>query len=172
MRNFTEIEASIKQCAPSEPDLPLQKVLAIRLLLHSVSGYLEHRNYLLKQWDLNDTLFMALVVLYTQQDNTIQPSKLSDILGSSRTNATRISDELVERGWIERIVGESDRRCFLLKLTEEGKGFIKARLPQQWENIHAVFSGISEDEISQLSTILHKIVANVSVKGKANKTKK
>lgn len=42
MRNFTEIEASIKQCALSEPDLPLQKVLAIRLLLHSVSGYLEY----------------------------------------------------------------------------------------------------------------------------------
>ncbi|KGQ70736.1 hypothetical protein A1D23_09625 [Chelonobacter oris] len=162
MRNFAEIEASIKQCAQSEPDLPLDKVLLIRLLLHSASGYLEHRSRLLKDWDLNDTLFMALVVLYTQQEHTIQPSKLSSILGSSRTNATRISDELVSRNWIERVVSDADRRCFELKLTDKGKAFIKERLPQQWRNIHAVFEGISEEEMQQLSTILYKIIANVS----------
>lgn len=162
MRNFTEIEESIKQCAQSEPDLPLEKVLLLRLLLHSSSSYLEHRNRLLKQFDLNDTLFMALVVLYTQPDQAIQPSKLSDILGSSRTNATRISDELVGRKWIERVVSNSDRRCFELKLTDYGKDFIKERLPQQWQNIHEVFRGISAEEMQQLSAILYKIVANVS----------
>ncbi|MGV6989801.1 transcriptional repressor MprA [Testudinibacter sp. P80/BLE/0925] len=164
MRNFTEIEESIKQCAQSEPDLPLEKVLLLRLLLHSTSSYLEHRNRLLKQFDLNDTLFMALVVLYTQPNHAIQPSKLSDILGSSRTNATRISDELVGRKWIERVVSSSDRRCFELKLTDYGKDFIKARLPQQWQNIHEVFRGISVEEMQQLSAILYKIVANVNGK--------
>lgn len=161
MRKFLEIEASIKQWAEAKQDIPLQKIISIRMLLHSSSAYLEHRNSLLKQWNLNDTLFMALIVLYTQPDHTIQPSKLSDILGSSRTNATRISDDLVERKWIERIVSPGDRRCFLLRLTEAGKVFIQQQLPQQWENIHAVFNGISEEEIQQLSIILHKIIKNV-----------
>ncbi|MGR3808826.1 MarR family transcriptional regulator, negative regulator of the multidrug operon emrRAB [Pasteurella testudinis DSM 23072] len=171
MHNFAEIEASIKQCAQSEPGIPLEKVLLIRLLLHSVSGYLEHRNTLLKQWGLNDTLFMALIVIYTQPNHTIQPSKLSDILGSSRTNATRIADDLVGRNWIERVTDEVDRRCFLLKLTEEGLGAIKARMPLQWENIHQVFAGISEKEMRQLSSVLHKIVANVGITNKIPATK-
>ncbi|TNH04963.1 transcriptional repressor MprA [Testudinibacter sp. TR-2022] len=162
MRNFSQIETSIKQCAQSEPDLPLEKILLIRLLLHSSSAYLEHRNTLLKKWELNDTLFMALVVLYTQPEHRIQPSKLSDILGSSRTNATRISDELVGRGWIERVIDEADRRSFLLRLTEKGIGFIRERMPQQWENIHQVFRGITPEEMRQLSLLLHKVVANVA----------
>ncbi|MGR6982185.1 transcriptional repressor MprA [Testudinibacter sp. P27/CKL/0425] len=162
MRNFAEIEASIKQSAKSEPDWPVDKVLLLRLLLHSASSYLEHRNRLLKEFDLNDTLFMALVVLYTQPNNTIQPSKLSSILGSSRTNATRISDDLVGRNWIERVVSGSDRRCFELRLTNIGKQFIQTNLPQQWKYIHGVFQGISDEEMQQLSSILHKIVTNVN----------
>ncbi|MBE2893805.1 transcriptional repressor MprA [Spirabiliibacterium falconis] len=163
MINFSDIENSIKQCAQSEPDMPIEKVLTIRLMMHCVNGYLEHRNKLLKQWGLNDTLFMALAVLFTQPDYTIQPSKLSEILGSSRTNATRISDDLVERGWIERVMSPSDRRCFLLKLTPEGHEFINARLPKQWENINAAFAGLSKQEIEQLYTILHKLANNVGV---------
>ncbi len=37
---------------------------------------------------------MALITLESQENHSIQPSELSCALGSSRTNATRIADEL------------------------------------------------------------------------------
>ncbi len=55
---------------------------------------LENRNKMLKAQGINETLFMALITLESQENHSIQPSELSCALGSSRTNATRIADEL------------------------------------------------------------------------------
>lgn len=65
---------------------------------------------------------MALITLESQENHSIQPSELSCALGSSRTNATRIADELEKRGWIERRESDNDRRCLHLQLTEKGQG--------------------------------------------------
>jgi MarR family transcriptional repressor of emrRAB len=62
---------------------------------------------------------MALITLESQENHSIQPSELSCALGSSRTNATRIADELEKRGWIERRESDNDRRCLHLQLTEK-----------------------------------------------------
>lgn len=45
---------------------------------------------MLKAQGINETLFMALITLESQENHSIQPSELSCALGSSRTNATRI----------------------------------------------------------------------------------
>ena len=63
---------------------------------------------------------MALITLESQENHSIQPSELSCALGSSRTNATRIADELEKRGWIERRESDNDRRCLHLQLTDKG----------------------------------------------------
>lgn len=52
---------------------------------------------MLKAQGINETLFMALITLESQENHSIQPSELSCALGSSRTNATRIADELEKR---------------------------------------------------------------------------
>lgn len=62
--------------------------------MHMQGKLLENRNKMLKAQGINETLFMALITLESQENHSIQPSELSCALGSSRTNATRIADEL------------------------------------------------------------------------------
>lgn len=93
--------------------------------MHVQGKLLENRNNILKKQVINETLFMALIILDTQTTHSIQPSELSDALGSSRTNTTRIADELENRKWIERKESHNDRRCLYLHLTEEGSNFLK-----------------------------------------------
>lgn len=88
--------------------------------MHMQGKLLENRNKMLKAQGINETLFMALITLESQENHSIQPSELSCALGSSRTNATRIADELEKRGWIERRESDNDRRCLHLQLTERG----------------------------------------------------
>ena len=90
-----------------------------RLCMHMQSKLLDNRNKMLKAQGINETLFMALITLDAQENQSIQPSELSAALGSSRTNATRIADELEKRGWIERRESDNDRRCLHLHLTEK-----------------------------------------------------
>ncbi|SUG71713.1 transcriptional regulator [Salmonella enterica subsp. enterica] len=100
-----------------------------RLCMHMQGKLLENRNKMLKAQGINETLFMALITLESQENHSIQPSELSCALGSSRTNATRIADELEKRGWIERRESDNDRRCLHLQLTEKGQAFLQEVLP-------------------------------------------
>ena len=103
--SFTPIEQMLKFRASRHEDFPYQEILLTRLCMHMQSKLLENRNKMLKAQGINETLFMALITLESQENHSIQPSELSCALGSSRTNATRIADELEKRGvatlWLE-----------------------------------------------------------------------
>lgn len=121
--SFTPIEQMLKFRASRHEDFPYQEILLTRLCMHMQSKLLENRNKMLKAQGINETLFMALITLESQENHSIQPSELSCALGSSRTNATRIADELEKRGWIERRESDNDRRCLHLQLTEKVTSF-------------------------------------------------
>lgn len=92
--SFTPIEQMLKFRASRHEDFPFQEILLTRLCMHMQGKLLENRNKMLKAQGINETLFMALITLESQENHSIQPSELSCALGSSRTNATRIADEL------------------------------------------------------------------------------
>lgn len=155
--SFSEQETLIRYSAKNNPKMPVEQIILARLLLHNSSGYLEKRNQLLKHYQLNDTQFMALVLLYCQPEQALQPSKLSEILGYSKTNATRISDELVKREWITRCEIVGDRRSFLLKLTSQGIQFLENLLPNQWKQVNDLFSVLDTEEQNTLKGLLLKL---------------
>ncbi len=134
--SFTPIEQMLKFRASRHEDFPYQEILLTRLCMHMQSKLLENRNKMLKAQGINETLFMALITLESQENHSIQPSELSCALGSSRTNATRIADELEKRGWIERRESDNDRRCLHLQLTEKGHEFLREVLPPQHNCLH------------------------------------
>lgn len=125
--SFTPIEQMLKFRASRHEDFPFQEILLTRLCMHMQGKLLENRNKMLKAQGINETLFMALITLESQENHSIQPSELSCALGSSRTNATRIADELEKRGWIERRESDNDRRCLHLQLTEKGYQFLRVK---------------------------------------------
>ncbi|AUG99674.1 transcriptional repressor MprA [Pectobacteriaceae bacterium CE70] len=156
--SFAPIEEMLHMRADRRPDFPFQEVLILRLFMHVQAKILEHRNRILKEQDINETLFMALITLEAQENYSIQPSELSAALGSSRTNATRIADELEKRGWIERKESDSDRRCLHLFMTEKGKAFLNELLPPQYRSLHFLCSILENDEQKQLEVLMRKLL--------------
>ncbi|EFL3962285.1 transcriptional repressor MprA [Escherichia coli] len=136
--SFTPIEQMLKFRASRHEDFPYQEILLTRLCMHMQSKLLENRNKMLKAQGINETLFMALITLESQENHSIQPSELSCALGSSRTNATRIADELEKRGWIERRESDNDRRC-----------------------LHLLWSALSTTEKDQLEQITRKLLSRL-----------
>lgn len=160
--SFADQETLIRQTAAVSTDpMPLEDLVLVRGMTHFTQLYKEHRTTLLRQFSLNETQFLAFVMIYYQPNHAVQPSHLSGMLGSSRTNITRVSDELEKKGWIERCMMKEDRRAFLLKVTPEGKEFLEKFLPNQWELIERIFSVLSEDEHQALLKILRKLNAHL-----------
>ena len=147
--------------AKRQKDFPYQEILLTRLCMHMQSKLLENRNKMLKAQGINETLFMALITLDAQESHSIQPSELSSALGSSRTNATRIADELEKRGWIERRESDNDRRCLHLHMTPQGEEFLNQLLPPQHKCLHFLWSTLNDDEQQQLEKLTRKLLTRL-----------
>lgn len=160
--SFTPIEQMLKFRASRHEDFPYQEILLTRLCMHMQGKLLENRNKMLKAQGINETLFMALITLESQENHSIQPSELSCALGSSRTNATRIADELEKRGWIERRESDNDRRCLHLQLTDKGHEFLREVLPPQHNCLHKLWSALSTAERDQLEHITRKLLTRLT----------
>lgn len=159
--SIAHIEEMLKLRALRQKDFPYQEILLTRLCMHMQSKLLENRNKMLKEQGINETLFMALITLDAQESKSIQPSELSAALGSSRTNATRIADELEKRVWIERQESDSDRRCLHLHLTEAGEAFLGEILPPQHKCLHFLWSTLTADEQQVLETLTRKLLGRI-----------
>lgn len=159
--SFTPIEQMLNSRAKCQKNFPYQEILLTRLCMHMHSKLLENRNKMLKAQGINETLFMALIMLDAQKNHSIQPSELSSALGSSRTNATRVADELEKRGWIERQESNNDRRCLYLHLTKTGKEFLEQLLPPQHKYLHFLWSTLNNEEQQQLETLMRKLLTRL-----------
>lgn len=159
--SFAPIEQMLYFRAKRQKDFPYQEILLTRLCMHMQSKLLENRNKMLKAQGINETLFMALITLDAQESHSIQPSELSSALGSSRTNATRIADELEKRGWIERRESDNDRRCLHLHMTPQGEEFLNQLLPPQHKCLHFLWSTLNDDEQQQLEKLTRKLLTRL-----------
>ncbi|CUA81863.1 MULTISPECIES: transcriptional repressor MprA [Gulbenkiania] len=160
-RSFTQLEQAMERVETLAPGVPRQEVILTRLYYHimpRLSGYL---NDILKEHGVNETVWMALLTLYACPNQTLNPSDISDTLDSSRTNATRISDELVRHGWAARVPCCDDRRKIRLDLTEEGVRFIESVLPVSRAAHRDLWSAFSTEEKTQLETLLRKLLTRL-----------
>lgn len=160
----------LSNLAQRHDNYPVREVLLTRLHMHIQAKLLENRNKMLKDRGLNDTVFNALLTLDACKDQSIQPSELSSALGSSRTNATRVADELQKRGWVERRESDNDRRCLHLHLTDAGYEFLCEILPPQYDSLQNVWGVLSSQEQDQLESIFRKLLGHLDSLGDRDKS--
>ena len=128
-------------------------------LLRSVTERLsDHLNENLKVLGINENLWFAMMAGYVSPNSEILPSRLSDMMDLTRTSATRLSDEMVERGWVERHINQQDRRQIVLKLTPEGEAFIQKVWPQVSSKSGEAWQDFTNEDYAQLQYLLSKLL--------------
>lgn len=113
----------------------------------------------LKNYDLSISSWYGLLAIYSRPNNELQPSEMSEILNLSRTSITRLSDEMVEKGWIIRYSQPEDRRKIILKLTNTAEKLLQETLPTVSEIRAQVWGGLTQEELHQLKVLLRKALA-------------
>jgi MarR family transcriptional repressor of emrRAB len=159
--SFHNIEQAIDAIGKRYPGSPRQEVILNRLFCHVMSRLTCHWNEALKQHAINETLWIALLALYSQPDQALYPSDISETMDFSRTNATRVCDELVKRGWALRISCCEDRRKVQLKLTAAGVAFIEQLIPISREHLLQQWGDFSTTEKDTLETLMRKVLATL-----------
>jgi DNA-binding MarR family transcriptional regulator len=80
---------------------------------------------------------------------------------------TRLIDEMVRRGLVDRDRSESDRRVVTLALTARGRTLVEAQAPKVMDFWNRLLCGFSHAEIDTLIELLTRLV--IAAEGKSRK---
>ncbi|MFM0213094.1 MarR family transcriptional regulator [Paraburkholderia sediminicola] len=130
----------------------------IGILIRLNHGFvMDWLNRHLAPFGVTNVCYFTMVMLYSTPDNLANPSDLCRATGETRGNMTRICDELVEKGLIQRITNADDRRRVDLSLTDEGIAMLRQIVPKLRKEIAGVYKAFTEEEKSTLVGLLTKL---------------
>lgn len=119
--------------------------------IQHVSESLVHRSRNLK-W----SGFRMLFVLWNVGE--IEQSRLTDLTNSSKATVSNIVASLLRQGLVERRNSETDRRTFLVKLTDEGTRLTEELYLEQNQLFVQWASVLEPDEVATLRGLLMKLM--------------
>src|SRR3982074_347579 len=143
---FELVETNLQTLRTRLPDLPVTSILLCRLLMHlgrEMAVMFEHQ---IRPFGLAEAEFRVLTTLFSQPDGVAHPSDLCARASQSPANMSRISDALVNRDLITRVLSVQDRRRIVLRITEEGEDLVRRLLPKLFVSLRGMFAEFSESE--------------------------
>jgi DNA-binding MarR family transcriptional regulator len=155
------LEANLRALSARLPDVPFNEILLCRLLLRlgrEMAAALEHR---IRPFGLAEAEFRVLTTLFSQPDGVAHPSDLCARADQSPANMSRISDALVSRDLITRVLSVQDRRRIVLRITEQGEDLVRRLLPKLFVSLRGMFAEFSESEQRLLISQLKRLHANL-----------
>ncbi|MEK9776619.1 MAG: MarR family transcriptional regulator, partial [Quisquiliibacterium sp.] len=115
--SFSPFEDRIDAVGKKHPQMPRPLVIRARLLYEVLRLFSENVEHFYAAHGVSASAWTALVMLHSMPQERANPSLLSTQLAQSRTHMTRIADELVSKGLVEREPDSIDRRRIELVLT-------------------------------------------------------
>ncbi len=70
---------------------------------------------------------------------------------------TGVVDRLAERGWVERVAHESDRRCQIVRLTQAGEKLFARVFPKHMAHLAAAFAGAGATDHTRWQKALREL---------------
>ncbi|MDR3479665.1 MAG: MarR family winged helix-turn-helix transcriptional regulator [Burkholderiaceae bacterium] len=124
---------------------PLGDVRLSILIKHNAGLLSDLMNKALEPYGISSVGYIAMMALYGTPDNLANPSDICQASSETRSNMTRIVDELVEKGLIKRVPNQDDRRRVDLSLTPAGDDLLRVVVPIIRKSNEAVFSVFSSE---------------------------
>jgi len=163
---FFHYERCIDTVRAQHPAMPRQSVVLVRLAHHVFRALNERLDRFFAAHDLSASAWAVLMMIYSTPERAITPSEASAAVVQSRTHMTRVADDLVAAGLIERAHDEADRRRVALRLTAGGVDLIRRLLPLAWTEYRAALAIFSADEASALETLLRRWLGHLESEGR------
>ena len=159
--SLRELENAIAGVAKRSGGPVRREVLLFRFLFFVEQAMSERLNRVLKTHQLNTTSWFTLIMVYAGADSAVHPSDLSRMTFSSRTNMTRVTDDLVTKGLLLRHTCAQDRRRVELSLTEAGTALVEELLPDLRGELERLWQDFDAEEMATFEALLRKLAARL-----------
>jgi MarR family transcriptional repressor of emrRAB len=159
---FDLLEANLKGLRARVPDLPLTGILLYRLLTdlgRDMGAMLEQQ---IRPFGLAEVEFRVLTTLFSQPDGMAHPGDLCMQVSLSPANMSRISEALVSRDLITRVLSVRDRRRMVLQITAHGEELVRRLLPQMFAPVREMLLNLPQSEQRELIIQLNRLDHSIS----------
>jgi DNA-binding MarR family transcriptional regulator len=155
-------KAAQRRASTRDPagEFPLDLTTYLFHLLAVVSRHREAQlDRALQTLGLNLSRYRALSVVASQGPLTM--TELADYSAIDRTTMTRIVDQLVAAGLVERETPRRDRRQVILTLTDAGAATCRASLKVIWRHNRGLLDDVSETRQRETIRCLEAFLAQL-----------
>jgi DNA-binding MarR family transcriptional regulator len=96
-------------------------MVAVTSVMRAYQVLLGRLNELLAPWELTFPQYEALLLLFYSRRGSLPLGKMGTRLQVHRASVTNVVDRLVDKGLVERLAHEQDRRSVLARITPAGR---------------------------------------------------
>jgi|SRR5271168_4075126 len=157
LTQFELVEANLQSLSARVAEVPATGILMCRLLLHIGREMATRFEQQIRPFGLAEAEFRVLTTLFSQPEGVAHPSDLCVRASQSPANMSRISDALVSRGLITRVLSVQDRRRMVLSITEQGEEFVRRLLPSLFAPLRELLKDFPEAEQRKLNAQLKRL---------------
>jgi MarR family transcriptional repressor of emrRAB len=165
MSSFLPTEQRLAVTRRRHPAFPRGPAALVRLVKHLHKRVHDDANAALKPFGLNHAQYNLLMMLYGTDGQGLSASELAQSSGEKAANITRLTNELCEKGLIERAASEDDRRKLILSLTPAGVSLIERFLPAICSLLDEQTKGLDAREQAELERLLKRFLDGFDRRG-------
>ncbi len=92
----------------------------------------------------------------------MQLHDLGELLVVSRANITGLIDHLEQKGYVNRVVDQQDRRARFARITRKAEALLDEFMPLHYQNLKVLLQDLSEEEKATLTRLLVKARSSIS----------
>ena len=107
--------------------------------------------------DTTLTMIQLRTVMYISEHNKVKPTEIAKNFMITPASVTSQIDTLVERGWIERVFNQNDKRVIEVKLTQKGAKLLPKEIEKLNESCSWIFKSLNSTEQNTLLELIKKI---------------
>lgn len=146
------LEQAIKSTVPLNP-----YTKTVLNIMYSCRLVEEQLAEMLKPFQLSIQQYNVLRILRGQKGNPANLSTIQERMIHKMSNTTRLVDKLIEKGFAERSVCESNRRKVEIFITTDGIKLLSEIEPLTLSKNTAILKDFSLNEITTLNMLLDKL---------------
>ncbi|EIL89605.1 MULTISPECIES: MarR family winged helix-turn-helix transcriptional regulator [Rhodanobacter] len=158
MNSFQPTEQRLAVTLRHYPAFPREPAILVRLVKHIYKRVHDDANAVLKPWGISHPEYNILMMMYGTEGYTLNPSQLADAAGEKSANITRLSNQLCDKGLIERTASDEDRRKVTLTLSKAGLAMIGEFLPAICALLERQTATLKVAEMAQMEKLLKKFL--------------
>lgn len=117
----------------------------------------ENFNEIFRQFDLSQQQYNVLRILRGQNGNAINLIDIQGRMLQKNSNATRLVEKLRQKGLVERILCEQNRRKVEITITPRGIALLSEIDPFVKKYERKLFKSLTEKEATTLGNLLDKL---------------